>query len=1163
MSRLNRVSGFHRLAAWFVAFFLLLPPLIASAQVLYGSIVGTATDSSGLAVPGATVKITQTETNQSRETTTSETGGYTFSNVAAGTYQIEVTLPGFQPFRSSDVTVRVNNAVRVDARLNVGSLQESVVVTGQAALLQTETAVVQTQTTSEQLQNLPINGRSFQSLLTLTPGVAQPNYFQTGGINNPSRSMQVSVNGSPNTNTVFRLDGVSATNQWIQGLQAYTPGIEAIEAINVVTSSFDAEQGMAGGASVNVQIKSGTNKLHGVGFENLLTEKLRSRNFFLPAGQKKTKDNKSVFGGTLGGPIKRDKLFYFLSVESTVQQTIGGPYAAQASGSATQFLSLPPAALRAGDFSASGTAIYDPATGAANGTGRIPFAFENCPGLPASTPATDPAFGACNFIPANRINTIARNINALLPLPTQPGNANNYFSLPAYDSNFHKIDSKVTWIASNRLNINGRFSYLPDHEHATGLYPTVGGAEVNPLALGTLLNSKVASASISATSTISSNFVIDGLFGFTRQHTYQQPPGPVKCWGAELGIPNACQPPLQRDYALPRIDFGAGTFWSSYGNGVRVNDNTGSVFDYLDPQWQYVANASWSKGSHNIKFGFDKHRLHMNHYEITAPSFNFTGGSTSLNGGAAANLFNSYADFLLGLPNSRNTALQNPLINEDNGDNAQSITLRSSEYGVYLRDQFQLSRKFTISGGVRWEYYPVPVHADRGVELFDFTTNRVLLCGRGSTPANCGIEVQKDLFTPRLGVAYRAADSLVFRAGYSRNPQNDNMIGTRMRNFPVNVQITDTGATSFTPVGNFSDGYPLLPILDISAASLNLPAGATVTTNEPGPYTRGIITSFNVSAQKVLPHNFTAQVGYVGNRQTDIARSQNVNYGQIGGGAASQPFNQPGLANGLQTTAVINVVRPLGHIQYDSLQASFNRRLTNGFAVTTAYTYARGIDWWAGTIAIPQYWSLNKGTQAGNTPHKFDMSTIYELPFGPGRKFVNHEGALSKLVGGWQLNTYFTAFSGTPFSISASANSLNAPGSTQRADQVKTPQILWGIGPNTPYFDVTAFAPVTDARFGTAGFNTLRGPGYANLDASLFRTFAVRRSVNLQFRLEVFNVTNTPHFQSPAGTNVSNLQLNPDGSVRALNGFGVIAGTNSVGREYDERYIRLGLRMSF
>jgi hypothetical protein len=1142
-------------AAVLTVFALAVLATSARAQVLYGSIVGTVTDSADLAVPGATVTITHVETNQARETTSNETGGYTFPNVAAGTYTVEVTLPGFQTFRAQDIIVRLNTAVRVDARLTVGALQESVLVSADSVLLQTETAAVQTQTTSQQLQNLPINGRSFQSMLTLTPGVAQPNYFQTGGINNPARSMQVSVNGAPNSNTVFRLDGVSATNQWIQGLQAYTPAIEAIETVNVVTNSFDAEQGMAGGASVNVQIKSGTNTLHGSAFEYLTHDKLRARNFFLPSNQEKTKDNKHVFGGTLGGPIRRDKVFYFVSVESTVQRTIGGPYVTQASGSASQFLSIPPAAIRAGNFSGTGTVIYDPTTGAANGTGRVPFAFANC----GITSTADPRFDACNFIPAARINQVARNILSYLPQPQLPGNANNFFAVPDYKSDFHKIDSKVTLNLDSRTNMNGRFSYLPANELAGGLYGDPGGE--NPLGLGTLLDSNVSSAAISATHIASANFVLDGLFGFTRQHTYQQPPGDPQCWGASVGIVNACQPPLQRDYAMPRIDING---WSSYGNGIRVNDNTGSVFDYLDPQWQWVVNAGWNKGAHNVKFGMDIHRLHMNHYEITAPSFSFTGGATALNGGTSPTLFNSYADFLLGLPFTRNTALQNPLLNEDHGSNEQSATLRSWEYGIYVRDQFQLTRNITVSAGVRWEYYPVPQHADRGVEVFDFQTNRLLMCGVGTLPIDCGIEVQKDLFTPRVGVAYRASDSLVFRAGYSRNPQNDNMIGTRMRNFPVNVQINDVavGGNNFTPVGSLSTGYPLLPILDLNTERLEVPAGVNITTNEIGKYTRGVISTFNVSAQKVLPYNLTAQIGYVGNRQNDMARSQNQNFSQIGGGNASLPFNQPGLAGGFRTTAQVNIVRPLGRVQYDSMQASLNRRMANGFAMTAQYTFAKGTDWWAGGILIPEYWHLNKGTQGGNTPHKADISAIYELPFGEGRRFASSGNALSKVLGGWQVNAYFTAFSGTPFTISAPATSLNA-NSPQVADQVKPDvEILGGVGSGATYFDVTAFRPVTQARFGTAGFNTMRGPGYANLDLSVFRSVRLSSAMNLQFRLEIFNLTNTPHFVNPA-SNIQNVVYNPDGSIFALNGFGSITGTNNVGREYDERYMRIGARLSW
>ena len=242
-------------------------------------------------------------------------------------------------------------------------------------------------------------------------------------------------------------------------------------------------------------------------------------------------------------------------------------------------------------------------------------------------------------------------------------------------------------------------------------------------------------------------------------------------------------------------------------------------------------------------------------------------------------------------------------------------------------------------------------------------------------------------------------------------------------------------------------------------------------------FIRGQITMFNLSAQMMLPHSLTAQLAYVGNRQDDIFRNINLNYGQIGGGAASQPFNQPGLVGGLRTVAAMNIVQPLGRVQYDSLQANVTRRMSGGFQLTGSYTYAKATDWWAGTIAIPQYWGLNRGVQAGNTPHKLDMSAVYELPFGPGKRFLSDGGVIAALAGGWQLNALYSIASGQPFTISSNTTSLNAPGNPQIADVVKEPTILGGVGPTDPYFDVTAFAPVTAPRFGNAGFNTLRGPG--------------------------------------------------------------------------------------
>jgi len=398
-------------------------------------------------------------------------------------------------------------------------------------------------------------------------------------------------------------------------------------------------------------------------------------------------------------------------------------------------------------------------------------------------------------------------------------------------------------------------------------------------------------------------------------------------------------------------------------------------------------------------------------------------------------------------------------------------------------------------------------------------------------------------------------------------------VGGIAQAFPQIIQITEQGPNTFTPVGSVSTGVPLVPALDLSPGVVRLPAGAGVTTLE-GEFIRGTITSWNVSAQKLFPHSLSVTVGYVANRQTDQTRQVNLNYGQIGGGAASQPFNQPNLTNGLRTTANMNVFRPWGKITYDSLQLSVTRRMIAGFQFTSAYTYSKAIDWWAGNIAIPEYYDLNKAVQGGgtfqqarlgtSTPHKVDASVIYQLPFGPGRAHLNSGGALAAIARDWQVSSTFTAYDGPPFTVTSATTSLNAPGNPQLADQVKDKVEIFGdVGAQTPYFDVTAFKSVTEPRFGNGTFNSLRGPGVMNFDLSLTRTLALGAAKTLQLKFDVYNLFNRPTFASPSGTNVSNLQLNPDGTVRNLNGFGVINSTQSAGREYSERYIRLGLRMGF
>jgi carboxypeptidase family protein/TonB-dependent receptor-like protein len=1104
------------------------------AQALYGSLVGNVVDETGAIVPGATVTITQKETNQTREQATPENGAYSFPNLAPGTYDIVVTLPGFKTFSSRDIAVRIGAIVRVDARLALGTLEESVVVTGEAAILQADSAALQSVTTAQALENLPINGRSYQSLLTLTPGVAQPNYFQTGGINNPSRSMSISVNGQPNTNTAFRLDGMSVTNQWIPFLQAYSPGIEAIETVNIVTSNFEADQGMAGGAAVNVQVKSGTNSLRGSAFEYFEHAKLRSRNYFLPASSEKPKGTKNIYGGTIGGPIKPNKLFYFFSLETTDSRAVGGPFV----GSSALLLSLPPTEFRTGNFSSTGVAIYDPLTGNPNGTGRTPFAFANCPGV---TSVNDPRFAGCNFIPANRLSPVAQRLLAYLPAPQTAGNVNNYVSAPPFTSLFYKIDSKITWTPTSRLNVNARISGLHDDMNSAGLY----GSNDNPLSLGTDLNAKIFSYSLAATMTLTPTLVMDVVGGATTPHTYQQPNGPQQCWADTVGIPNACQ---ARDWALPQMEIAGFTSRGGTSGGTQPLGNNGfssSVLDYNDGQSQVVANLGWTKGNHNVKFGGDMHWQRMNHYEISPlTSMRFTGIATSLNGGPAANSYNALADFLLGqISDNMSNAQVPPCLVADKCAPERPVTMREREMGFYVRDQWQIGQKLTASFGLRWEYYPVPVRADRGVEHFDLATNRVLMCGVAGNSDTCGVTVQKDLFTPRLGIAYRPFESFVIRAGYSRNPQNDHMYRGATYTYPASITITQAGLNSFQPAGTLETGYRVSPIPDYSSGSLALPAGARVIT-APDHYIRGTITGFNVTAQKSFSRNMSVQVGYAGNRQRDMVRATNHNYGTIGGGAASQPFFQA-----LGTTAEFSFLDPLGRVDYDSLQVSVNRRFADGLAFTAAYALAKGTDAWATGILIPEYRYLNEGPSSVVSPNKLDLSASYELPFGVGKRFLT-DGVAAGIFGGWQVNAYFTAFSGSTMTMTSSGASLNAPNSPQRADEVAPFKVLGGVGPNSPWFDTASFAAVTQPRFGTSKANGYRGPGYANLDASLFRTFRFSQSATVQVRLEALNVTNTPHWANP-GTNVNAID------------FGRITFTANPGREYDERNLRLGVRLTF
>jgi hypothetical protein len=1112
-------------AAGLLPVLLIISTQSANAQVLYGSITGNVSDDSGGVIARAAVTIANSGTNQSRNTLTNVAGGYAFPNVEPGAYTVSVTLPGFQTFRATGVRVSGNAVVRVDATLQVGAVSESVTVSAGAATLQTDRADVRYEVDGSTLNNMPVPvGRNYQNALRLLPG-----FSVSGGgairASNPAAAYNLNVNGVSAQVNNTRVDGATATNNFIQSLASYIPALEAIETVDAVTNSFDAETGLAGGASINVHIKSGTNEIHGSAFEYHTSNRLNARPVTLPARDGKPKFVYNQFGGTVGGPIRKDKLFYFLSYEGTTDYR-----------SYQRFVTIPTAAARQGNLSESGLPVYDPATGNPDGSGRQPF-----PG---------------NVIPAARQSGLSRKFTPLWPEPNQPGLASNYFVTAPSPYNRHTVDTKINWNPVSKLTMFGRLGLIFWDQY----YPTVfgkelGGRTVSGQQSGTGSGETV-SLTIAATYAITPAFVMDGYFGFNRSTQNAIPERLDENVGLDVfGIPGT-NGPRRFEGGFPRIL-------------IAGYDGIGQDEPYMpwirhDPAYNYVANFNWNKGRHNIRFGVDLARRHLNHAQPeiegqlggAAGGFQFSNGVTEVRGGPGANRANAFASFLLGLPQQMGRTLQVP----------DEFTLRSSFYSAYVRDQWDLTRKLSINYGVRWEYLPFPTRAGRGVEFYDTGTNKIHICGYGVVPSDCGVTVVKTAFSPRVGLAWRATNTFVVRAGYgiTWDPFDVGPRGVRT-NYPVLISMNLTGLTSFEPVALWDRGLPPVPVPDLGNGIIDVPAAAVIHTVAKR-IDRGYIQSWNLTLQKQLPLGLVAQAGYVATRSIRQFGASNLNAGQeIGRGVAGQPLYQA-----FGRTAFSQEYRPLGTGLYDALQTTLERRFAAGLQLGVSYTWSKAIGVNGGSESTPRiqalsYFHLNRAVLDYDRTHVMHATGVWQLPFGRGKRWANG-GLASAVAGGWQLNGVLNLMSGLPFSVSASGTSLNLPNSTQRGDQV-LPEVrkLGGTGRGQSFFDPMAFRAVTQPRFGTAGFNSLRGPGLVNLDLGLFRDFRMTERLQLQFRAEAFNFTNTPHWSNP-GANASGVTFHPDGSIRDLGGFGEITGTNAsyLGRAgSDERVLRLGLRISF
>ncbi len=1092
----------------------------AEAQVLYGSLVGNVTDPSRAAVPNAAVKIVNQGTAQEWQVTTNEAGLYSASTLPAGTYNVTVTAKGFQPITQEGVAVAANNVVRVDVGLNVGVVTEILKVSAGAAVLQTDSADVRQEIGSTSLLNLPVPfTRNYQSLLITVPGMALPVNAHSVPAN-PSRSLQVNANGTNGQSANFRVDGATTGHPWLPHVSGYVPSMDAIESVNVVSNSFDAEQGYAGGVAVNVQIKGGTNELHGSGYEYHTDQHLKARPYFLPVGRDKDKRVVNQFGGTLGGPIVKNKLFYFASFEGTFDR--------QASWTSTA--SVPTAAMRTGDFSQSTRVIYDPLTGSLDGSGRAPFSG--------------------NIIPTARLDATAKTLAGLTPLPNiGSGIANNLFVSGPSMFDRKTFDSKVNWNATSKLGLSARVSTLYWSCQDPAILGDLGGGGVGRCTYDGQSQGHTISTTFAGVYTLTPKFIVDANVGYT---LYDAGANPIRL-SENLGS----------DYLkLPGTNGGA-TYqggWPAFtisGFTTLGRGNSNSPWYYHSPQSQYVANASWMKGTHQIRFGFDSMRVSLTGNEPNSAGaqsgqFDFTAGITGIRGGATDN-YNAYAAFMLGLP----SGISKTVMWEENTERVQAVSL-------YVRDKWQLNPKLTLSYGLRWDYFGVPHRANRGMEVYDFATNTMKFCGTGSNPTDCGvINMGKSYFAPRVGLAYRLSNTLVVRAGYGIAYDPVNIGRNALHSYPVQTMFQAVGVNSFQPSSKLGDGIPAITAPNLSAGSVTLPGTIGVEIFDPN-FRRGYVQSYNFMVQKEFRDGWVAEAGYVANGMRHMQNRWNSNYGYIGGGTPSMVLNQA-----FGRTATTNYFSDMFGFtsSFNAFESSLNRRFARGFTTKFTYMWSKalgpngnttGVDGYSD--ATPAYQLLNKAVQSYDRPHQFTASATWELPFGKGRKWAE-QGFAGALLGGWQLNSLLVLYSGPPFTVTTSATSLNAPGNAQTADLVRQKVEILGT-PNS-WFDPFAFGVVTDARFGSSGFNVVRAPGLANLDASVFREFRITERFRAQFRAEAFNVTNTPHFAAPGAT-VSNMQLNADGSIRNLNGYTVITSVQNTGREgIDERLFRFGLRLTF
>jgi outer membrane receptor protein involved in Fe transport len=1126
----------------------LLIVTVAHSQLTGGTILGAVTDESGAAVTGAKVTATNVDTGFTRTTTADNAGNYQFVNMPLGRYQIRAEAASFSSAVRGPVDLIVDQKLRSDFRLKVGSVSETVEVPGTETLLVTDQHDVSQIVQEREIKQLPLNGRDFFSLMLLSNGIQDTSTDQGGATTN----VTFSVNGMrPESNSVT-LDGIEMSSIRESDVDL-RPNLDAISEFKVLTSAYSAEYGHTAGGVISIQSKAGTNNYHGSAFEFLRNEALNARNYFINGTKQPLKQN--MFGGTLGGPIVRGKTFFFLDYQGYILHTVNAGYT-----------NVPPIPFRSGDFSSllppnddcqnawylypGTTCIYDPAT--FNPTTGSTVQFQD----PSRGTPSNP--NGLNIIPLNRIspfgsyllNSIA-DPNGNFPL----GNflthqVRSYHQSDAGLRVDHTFSAKDSVFARYRWNQSWLDDANPLARASDGPSPGLDGAEGNDsrgIPQGGTSFDRNNNLVISWIHVFAPSIVNEFEGGF---HRYR-----LSTVGHEQGLN------LAQKFGLLGINT-LGPQYSElpaiYLNG-DYNELGGTDFKPLhfrETSVQFRDNSTFHFGLHTMKAGFEfRPRWEDNYYPLfPSGAFYFypvrTGAPCTVYGDPTCNYGPSYvegndlAEILMGTPFSSYL-----------GRRFSSAMLRDNQYAFFLQDDWKATRRFTLNLGVRYEYASPFYNPQNQMSMFDLTQSTLLIAGHNGVSRYI-VDADKNNWAPRVGFAYQINAKTTLRGGFGMfydpanafrddikfNPPFYRQV-TQTDNFssvvPSNWHFLDPGPPPLPDPGPFPTGYDLF--------------------NVDRHFRIGYTDQYSLAAQHELPWQTLVEVAYVGSQGHLLPYRTQINQARPDGSPA--PF--PSLGQ-------IPVVQNIGDMNYHSAQLKLEKRFSKNLFFLGAYTYSHSIDDVTSSeldaVGVQNVFDIrqNRGSSDWDIRHRLAFSYLYNLPFGHGQTFLGPaRGIANAILGGWQTSGLLALSSGQPFTV---VDGISIPGGDARPDMVSDP---FAPGPGcahtrTPqcWFNPAAFRLVPDpnnsssALPGNEGRNILRAPSYKNFDLGLIKVFPLTERTRLQFRAEFFNLSNTPHFAIPANA------LN-DPNAGQLTHTRNSTNYGSSATSYGNRVIQFALKLEF